>query len=148
MEDWQMTPEGEKSEVRGTKERETKKEKRMGKSLTAAQLKVLKRSHNNLRKIIMEIEEMNDLYLSDIRELTSCFYDIGNEFLLDNSSYYNYKDPDDAEELSVRQEAQAQAEQAYDLFILWSKHTVYVIIATLLLLTSYLLVQMVLDQGV
>jgi len=41
---------------------------------------------------------MNDLYLSDIRELTSCFYDIGNEILLDNSSYYNYKDPDDAEE--------------------------------------------------
>ena len=68
------------------------------KSLTAAQLKVLKRSHNNLRKLIMEIEEMNDLYLSDIRELNSCFYDIGNEFLLDNSHYWNYKDPDDAEE--------------------------------------------------
>jgi hypothetical protein len=30
--------------------------------------------------------------------LTRCFYDMGNEFLLDNSSYYNYKDPDDAEE--------------------------------------------------
>ena len=68
------------------------------KSLTAAQLKVLKRSHNNLRKIILDIEEMNDLYLSDIRELTSCFYAIGNEFLLDNSPYYNYKDPDDAEQ--------------------------------------------------
>ena len=67
------------------------------KSLTAAQLKVLKRSHNNLRKIIMEIEEMNDLYLSDIRELTRCFYDMGNEFVLDNSNYWNYKDPDDAE---------------------------------------------------
>jgi hypothetical protein len=37
---------------------------------------------------------------------------------------------------SVRQEAQAQAEQAYDLFILWSKRTVYAIIATLLLLAS------------
>ena len=37
---------------------------------------------------------------------------------------------------NVRQEAQAQAEQAYDLFILWSKRTVYVIIATLLLLAS------------
>jgi len=37
---------------------------------------------------------------------------------------------------SVRQEAQAQAEKAYDLFILWSKRTVYVIIATLLLLAS------------
>ena len=70
------------------------------KSLTAAQLKVLKRSHNNLRKLIMEIEEMNDLYLSDIRELNSCFYDIGNEFLFDNSAYWNYEDPDadDAEE--------------------------------------------------
>ena len=37
---------------------------------------------------------------------------------------------------NVRQEAQAQAEQAYDLFILWSKRTVYAIIATLLLLAS------------
>jgi hypothetical protein len=37
---------------------------------------------------------------------------------------------------SVKQEAQAQAEQAYDLFILWSKRTVYAIIATLLLLAS------------
>ena len=34
---------------------------------------------------------------------------------------------------NVRQEAQAQA---YDLFILWSKRTVYIIIATLLLLAS------------
>ena len=67
------------------------------KSLTAAQLKVLKRSHNNLRKLINDIEEMNDLYLSDIRELTRCFYDMGNEFVLDNSNYWNYKDPDDAE---------------------------------------------------
>ena len=37
---------------------------------------------------------------------------------------------------NVKQEAQAQAEKAYDLFILWSKRTVYVIIATLLLLAS------------
>ena len=37
---------------------------------------------------------------------------------------------------NVRQEAQAQAEKAYDLFILWSKRTVYAIIATLLLLSS------------
>ena len=37
---------------------------------------------------------------------------------------------------SVRQEAQAQAEKAYDLFILSSKRTVYAIIATLLLLAS------------
>jgi hypothetical protein len=37
---------------------------------------------------------------------------------------------------SVKQEAQAQAEKAYDLFILWSKRTVYAIIATLLLLAS------------
>ena len=37
---------------------------------------------------------------------------------------------------NVRQEAQAQSEQAYDLFILWSKRTVYAIIATLLLLAS------------
>ena len=92
-----MTPEERSLKYeREQKESKTKRQKGM-KSLTAAQLKVLKRSHNNLRKLIMEIEEMNDLYLSDIRELNSCFYDIGNEFLLDNSHYYNYKDPDDAE---------------------------------------------------
>jgi len=37
---------------------------------------------------------------------------------------------------NVRQEAQVQAEKAYNLFILWSKRTVYAIIATLLLLAS------------
>ena len=37
---------------------------------------------------------------------------------------------------NVRQEAQVQAEKAYNLFILWSKRTVYSIIATLLLLAS------------
>ena len=98
MEDWQMTPEERSLKYeREQKERETKRKKGM-KSLTKAQLKVLKRSHNNLRKLINDIEEMNDLYLSDIRELTSCFYAMGNEFVLDNSNYWNYKDPDDAEE--------------------------------------------------
>ena len=95
MEDWQMTPEERSLKYeREQKERETKRQKGM-KSLTAAQLKVLKRSHNNLRKIINDIEEMNDLYLSDVAELSRCFYDIGNEFLLDNTSYWSYKDPDD-----------------------------------------------------
>ena len=37
---------------------------------------------------------------------------------------------------NVRQDAQVQSEKAYDLFILWSKRTVYIIIATLLLLAS------------
>ena len=98
MEDWQMTPEERSLKYdREQKEREDKRKKGM-KSLTAAQRKVLKVSHNSLRKIINEIEEMNDLYMPDIRKLNSCFYDIGNEFLLDNSSYWNYKDPDDAEE--------------------------------------------------
>ncbi len=98
MEDWQMTPEERSLKYERIRKEKAEKRKKGMKSLTAAQLKVLKRSHNNLRKLIMEIEEMNDLYLSDIRELNSCFYDIGNEFLLDNSHYYNYKDPDDAEE--------------------------------------------------
>ena len=54
----------------------------------------------NLRKIINDLDEMNDLYMSDIKKLNMCFYDIGNEFLLDNSAYWNYEDPDadDAEE--------------------------------------------------
>ena len=98
MEDWQMTPEERSLKYdRIRKEREAKRKKGM-KSLTKAQLKVLKVSHNNLRKIINDLDEMNDLYMSDIKKLNMCFYDIGNEFLLDNSSYWNYKDPDDAEE--------------------------------------------------
>ena len=98
MEDWQMSAEERTLKYeRIRKEREDKRKKGM-KSLTKAQLKVLKVSHNNLRKIINDIEDMNDLYMSDIKKLNMCFYDIGNEFLLDNSHYYNYKDPDDAEE--------------------------------------------------
>ena len=98
MEDWQMTPEERSLKYeREQKEREAKRKKGM-KSLTAAQEKVIRRSHNNLRKFVNDIEEMNDLYLSDIRELTKSFYDLGNEFLLDNSSYWSYKDPDDAKQ--------------------------------------------------
>ena len=98
MEDWQMTPEERSLKYdRIRKEREAKRKKGM-KSLTKAQLKVLKVSHNNLRKIINDLDEMNDLYMSDIKKLNMCFYDIGNEFLLDNTSYWSYKDPDDAEE--------------------------------------------------
>ena len=98
MEDWQMTPEERSLKYdRIRKEKEAKRKRGM-KSLTKAQLKVLKVSHNNLRKIINDLDEMNDLYMSDIKKLNMCFYDIGNEFLLDNSSYWSYKDPDDAEE--------------------------------------------------
>ena len=98
MEDWQMTPEERTLKYeRQQKEREDKRKKGM-KSLNKAQLRAIKRSHNNMRKVINDIEEMNDLYMSDVAELSKCFYDIGNEFLLDNSSYWNYKDPDDAEE--------------------------------------------------
>ena len=98
MEDWQMTPEERSLKYeRQRKEIEDKRKKGM-KSLNKAQLNILRKNHNNMRKIINDIEEMNDLYLSDVAELSKCFYDIGNEFLLDNSSYWNYKDPDDAEE--------------------------------------------------
>jgi len=100
MEDWQMTPEERSLKYdREQKEREDKRKKGM-KSLSKAQRRALKRSHDNLRKIINDIEEMNDLYMSDIKKLRGCFYDIGNEFLLDNSAYWNYEDPDadDAEE--------------------------------------------------
>ena len=98
MEDWQMTPEERSLKYERIRKEKAEKRKKGMKSLTKAQLKVLKVSHNNLRKIINDLDEMNDLYMSDIKKLNMCFYDIGNEFLLDNSHYYNYKDPDDAEE--------------------------------------------------
>ena len=98
MEDWQMTPEERSLKYERIRKEKAEKRKKGMKSLTKAQLKVLKVSHNNLRKIINDIEEMNDLYLSDVAELSRCFYSIGNEFLLDNTSYWSYKDPDDAEE--------------------------------------------------
>jgi len=100
MEDWQMSAEERSLKYeRQQKEREDKRKKGM-KSLNKAQLKAIKRSHNNMRKVINDLDEMNDLYMSDIKKLNRCFYDIGNEFLLDNSAYWNYEDPDadDAEE--------------------------------------------------
>jgi len=100
MEDWQMTPEERSLKYERIRKEKAEKRKKGMKSLTKAQLKVLKVSHNNLRKIINDLDEMNDLYMSDIKKLNRCFYDIGNEFLFDNSAYWNYEDPDadDAEE--------------------------------------------------
>jgi len=98
MEDWQMTPEERSLKYERIRKEKAEKRKKGMKSLTKAQLKVLKVSHNTLRKITNDLEEMNDLYMSDIKKLNMCFYDIGNEFLLDNSAYWNYEDPDDAEE--------------------------------------------------
>ncbi len=68
-----------------TKERKKKQAERAKamKCLTAKQLQAIFKTHSTLRDAISMITECQDLYLSDIRKLEQCFWDIQNEFNLE-----------------------------------------------------------------
>jgi len=59
------------------------KEKAM-KSLTVDQLNVIKKTHKTISSCLTMIRDCNDLYMSDIAKLEDSFWQLKNEFLLEN----------------------------------------------------------------
>jgi|TARA_R110001592_G_scaffold324115_1_gene603605 hypothetical protein len=54
------------------------------KSLTADQLNAIKQTHKTLSDALDMLRECNDLYLSDIRKLDDAFWQLKNQFVLEN----------------------------------------------------------------
>ena len=56
--------------------------KKAMKSLTPEQLETLKKIHITLDTVLYNIREIDDIYLSDIRDLDNCKWQLKNEFNL------------------------------------------------------------------
>ena len=56
------------------------------KSLTADQLNAIKQTHKTLSDALDMLRECNDLYLSDIRKLDDAFWQLKNQFVLENDN--------------------------------------------------------------
>jgi hypothetical protein len=54
------------------------------KSLTADQLNAIKQTHKTLSDALDMLRECNDLYLSDIKKLDDAFWQLKNQFVLEN----------------------------------------------------------------
>jgi len=72
-----------KNEYQIEREKQEAINKKAMASLTPEQLQAIKETHSTLRDAISMITECQDLYLSDIRKLEQCFWDIQNEFNLE-----------------------------------------------------------------
>ena len=55
------------------------------KSLTADQLNAIKETHKTISHCLTMIRECNDLYMSDIAKLEDSFWQLKNQFLLEDS---------------------------------------------------------------
>jgi len=55
------------------------------KSLTQDQLITIQNTHKIIGEVLQNIKEMDDLYLSDIRNLETSFWKLKNEFLLEDN---------------------------------------------------------------
>ena len=56
--------------------------KKAMKSLTPEQLETLKKIHITLDTVLHNIREIDDIYLTDIKELDICMWQLKNEFNL------------------------------------------------------------------
>ena len=57
------------------------------KSLTVDQLNAIKQTHKTLSDALDMLRECNDLYLSDIRKLDDAFWQLKNQFVLENGEW-------------------------------------------------------------
>ena len=54
------------------------------KSLTVDQLNAIKETHKTISNCLMMIRDCNDLYMSDIAKLEDSFWQLKNQFVLEN----------------------------------------------------------------
>jgi hypothetical protein len=56
--------------------------KKAMKSMTEEQIEVIKKTHNALEDVLTNIQDIEDIYLSDIRALNECMWKLKYEFNL------------------------------------------------------------------
>ena len=91
-----MTP--EERALKWQREQDEKKARiaKLKKAMTKSQIRALERYMNNMREVLNDVEEMNDLWMSQIREMSKVFYEMGREFDLDARNYWEVqRDNDD-----------------------------------------------------
>ena len=66
------------------RERQTKKNNIGMSKLTEKQLKSIKKTYETLSNVLCMLGECKDLYLSDLRDLENCFWQLKNNFNLEN----------------------------------------------------------------
>jgi hypothetical protein len=52
------------------------------KNLTEDQLKAVQKTYRTLENVLVNIREVEDIYLSDIKEMDTCLWKLNNEFNL------------------------------------------------------------------
>ena len=57
------------------------------KSLTVDQLNAIKETHKTISNCLMMIRDCNDLYMSDIAKLEDSFWQLKNQFVLENDEW-------------------------------------------------------------
>ena len=65
------------------------------KGMLDSQIEAIESYHKNMRHILSDVEEMNDLWLSQIRDMSKDWYRMGREFDLDNSSFWEWQNKQD-----------------------------------------------------
>ena len=73
----------EKWEIERDKENALKRE--AIKSLTKDQLITIQNTYKTINEVLLNIKEIDDLYLSDIKNLDTCFWKLKNDFLLESN---------------------------------------------------------------
>lgn len=76
-------PNKEKWEIERDKENALKRE--AIKSLTKDQLITIQNTYKTINEVLLNIKEIDDLYLSDIKNLDTCFWKLKNDFLLESN---------------------------------------------------------------
>jgi hypothetical protein len=57
-------------------------------SLSSEQKEVIKLAHQALVNVIANIQDMEDIYLSDIRDMNTAMWKLRHEFEIGNEDYY------------------------------------------------------------
>ena len=56
------------------------------KTMTKQQMKAIEKAHNVLTDVLTNINQMEDIFLSDIREMNDAMWNLKNEFQLNNGN--------------------------------------------------------------
>ena len=54
------------------------------KTMTKEQMKAVEKAHNVLTDVLTNINQLEDIFLSDIREMNDAMWNLKNEFQLNN----------------------------------------------------------------
>ena len=76
---------GRKSKWELERDKQDALRKKAKKNLTQDQLVAIEKTYKALEEVLLNIREIEDIYLSDIRKLDNCFWKLKHEFKLEDN---------------------------------------------------------------